>query len=34
MFAPDFAGAFPDRHMSVHRGDIGTPTTAAAPSPR
>ncbi len=25
MFAQDFAGAYPDSHMSVHRGDIANP---------
>ncbi len=25
MFAQDFAGAYPDSHMSVHRGDIASP---------
>jgi NAD(P)-dependent dehydrogenase (short-subunit alcohol dehydrogenase family) len=25
MFAQDFAGAYPESHMSVHRGDIGNP---------
>ena len=25
MFAQDFAGAYPDTHMSVHRGDIANP---------
>ncbi|HEX2076028.1 MAG TPA: 3-oxoacyl-ACP reductase family protein [Geodermatophilus sp.] len=25
MFAQDFAGAYPDSHMTVHRGDIGNP---------
>jgi acetoacetyl-CoA reductase/3-oxoacyl-[acyl-carrier protein] reductase len=25
MFAQDFSGAYPESHMSVHRGDIGNP---------